>query len=213
MGNKYIHNLIAQGENQQLDFKYEISDAKKIARTFSAFANTVGGKLLIGVRDNGSVAGVKTDEEAYMIESAAHIYCKPSVEYNLKSWVVDGKTVLEVSIEESKTKPHTAPWKGNLWRAFIRIHDENFVAKSVQVEVWKKFSKGKPTLIKYNQNERLLMGFLRKNDEISLNGFCRLSKLKYHTAKRILVNLVAIGIIKINYTEQAVTYSLNEMPG
>ena len=44
-----IEELIAQGEHQQLDFKFEVSDSKKIARTLSAFANTDGGRLLIGV--------------------------------------------------------------------------------------------------------------------------------------------------------------------
>ena len=36
----YIHALIAEGEHQQQDFKFEISDARKIAKTLSAFANT-----------------------------------------------------------------------------------------------------------------------------------------------------------------------------
>ena len=48
----YIHALIAEGEHQQQDFKFEISDARKIAKTLSAFANTDGGRLLIGVKDN-----------------------------------------------------------------------------------------------------------------------------------------------------------------
>ena len=39
-----IEELIAQGEHQQLDFKFEVSDSKKIARTLSAFAKTDGGR-------------------------------------------------------------------------------------------------------------------------------------------------------------------------
>ena len=42
----YLKKLIAEGENQQLDFKYCISDSRKIARTLSAFANTDGGRIL-----------------------------------------------------------------------------------------------------------------------------------------------------------------------
>ena len=49
---QYIHALIAEGEHQQQDFKFEISDARKIAKTLSAFSNTDGGRLLIGVKDN-----------------------------------------------------------------------------------------------------------------------------------------------------------------
>ena len=67
----YIQKLIEKGESQTLDFKFEVSDSRKIARTFSAFANTDGGTLLIGVKDNGAIAGVRTEEEYYMIEAAA----------------------------------------------------------------------------------------------------------------------------------------------
>ena len=63
----YIHTLIAEGEHQQQDFKFEISDARKIAKTLSAFANTDGGRLLIGVKDNGKIAGVRSEEEKYII--------------------------------------------------------------------------------------------------------------------------------------------------
>jgi predicted HTH transcriptional regulator len=88
---RYIHNLILEGEHQRLDFKFEISDAKKIARTFAAFANTSGGTLLIGVKDNGNITGIRSDEEEYMAESAAHIYCKPRVEYKIVTHKVNDK--------------------------------------------------------------------------------------------------------------------------
>lgn len=75
----YIYSLIAEGEHQQQDFKFEISDARKIAKTFSAFANTDGGKLLVGVKDNGPYCGVRSVEEMYMIETAAQLYCIPEI--------------------------------------------------------------------------------------------------------------------------------------
>ena len=62
-GHYLIQRLIAEGEHLHQDFKFAISDARKIARTFSAFANAGGGHLLVGVKDNGVVAGIRTDEE------------------------------------------------------------------------------------------------------------------------------------------------------
>jgi predicted HTH transcriptional regulator len=171
MGNKYIHELIAQGESQHLDFKYEISDAKKIARTLSAFANTEGGKLLVGVRDNGAIAGIHSDEEIFMIESAAHVFCHPKVEYTFKTWLINGKSILEVTVVESLIKPHFAPWKEDQWRAFVRVADENFVANSVMVDVWEKKLTGKPVMVKYNRIEETLLSYLKENAEISLSGF------------------------------------------
>ena len=59
-GRYYIHGLIQEGEHEHQDFKFAITDAPKIAHSISAFANNDGGHLLIGVRDNGSVAGVRS---------------------------------------------------------------------------------------------------------------------------------------------------------
>ena len=56
---QYIHKLVAEGEHEHQDFKFEISDARKIARSISAFANTGGGRLLVGVKDNGKIAGIR----------------------------------------------------------------------------------------------------------------------------------------------------------
>ena len=75
----YIQKLIKEGEHQMLDFKFEISDSKKIARTLVAFANTDGGRLLIGVKDNGNISGIRSEEEKYMIQTAAESFCQPQL--------------------------------------------------------------------------------------------------------------------------------------
>jgi predicted HTH transcriptional regulator len=61
--NKNIYDYIAQGEHLQQDFKFEISDARKISKTLVAFSNSQGGRLLIGVKDNGRIAGIRSEEE------------------------------------------------------------------------------------------------------------------------------------------------------
>ena len=68
---QYLLRLIKEGEHQQQDFKYRVTDAEKLARSVSAFANTDGGRLLIGVRDDGHLSGVRSEEEIYMMHKAA----------------------------------------------------------------------------------------------------------------------------------------------
>ena len=58
-GKYYIQRLIDEGEHEQQDFKFQISDVHKIAHSVSAFANNRGGRLLVGVKDNGTIAGWK----------------------------------------------------------------------------------------------------------------------------------------------------------
>jgi predicted HTH transcriptional regulator len=83
---KELLQMISEGEHVHQDFKFAITDTKKIARSIAAFANTEGGRLLIGVKDNGKIAGVESDEEYYMIEAAANIYCKPAIPFMVKTW-------------------------------------------------------------------------------------------------------------------------------
>lgn len=134
----YIHALIAEGEHQQQDFKFEISDARKIAKTLSAFANTDGGRLLIGVKDNGRIAGVRSEEEKYMIEAAAQLYCTPKVQYTIRTYIVEGRQVLLASIDESSQKPIYAKDESGKPLAYLRIQDENILATPVHLRVWQQ---------------------------------------------------------------------------
>ena len=72
-GAALLRRWIAEAEHSRQDFKFMISDARKIARSISAFANREGGRLLIGVKDNGSIAGVRNEEDIYVVEQAAQI--------------------------------------------------------------------------------------------------------------------------------------------
>jgi Schlafen, AlbA_2 len=204
----YIRELIARGENQHLDFKFEISDARKIARTLSAFANSDGGKLLIGVKDNGVISGIRTDEEEYMIESAAHIYCKPAVDYKLKKWNVDGRWVLEATIRKSQNRPHYAKDDDGNWIAFVRVADQNLQANRVLLKVWNNRNNKKGTLLKYGNEEKSLINYLEKYPYITLSKFTKIAHTTRHIAEIILVKMISLNVIDVQITEKAVMYKL-----
>ncbi len=206
--NRYIQNLISQGENQKLDFKYEISDSKKIARTFVAFANTEGGKLLVGVKDNGVIKGIRTDEEYYMVQAAADLYCKPIVEFQEKIWTINGKTIMEVTIPKSDFMPHYAPDKEGKWKAWIRVNDQNILVNDVILEVWKRKKSKKGTFIRYSEIEEQLLSYLDESKTITLSKFCRLFDINRNKAKKTLINLISIGVLGYNVNEKNITYIL-----
>jgi predicted HTH transcriptional regulator len=205
---RYIHNLILQGEGQNLDFKFEISDAKKIARTLSAFANSNGGTLLIGVKDNGNISGIRTDEEAYMIEAAAELYCKPKVDYQIVPHQINDKNILEIKIPESKNKPHIAPWKKDSWKAFIRIKDQNFLATYVIYEAWKIKHRKKELIVRYDSHEEKLFELMKNKSEISLKDFIKAAKIPRYLAVKILAQLITIDVIYYRVTESETYYFL-----
>ncbi len=207
--NKYLQKLIDEGEHQQQDFKYCINDSKKIAKSLVAFANTDGGRLLIGVKDNGKIIGISTDEEYYMVESAAKIYSNPPIDFSTRQWQEEGKTVLEISIDPSPLKPHFAKDNSGKWLAYIRIADENFLAHKIQLEVWKKQKSPKGIYISYSNDEKYLIEHLEKNKEITFSKFIRSAQITRKKAEEILRNFVILDIIKLKTTKEGTTFSLN----
>ena len=135
---KYLKDLISVGENQKLDFKYCVSDSRKIARTLVAFSNSDGGKLLIGVKDNGRISGIKSDEEIYMVDTAVHLFCRPEISYKIKQHSVGTKSILEVEVFKGEKKPYQAKDEDGRWLTYFRHNDQNLIANKVLLLVWKK---------------------------------------------------------------------------
>ncbi|MCK9302797.1 MAG: ATP-binding protein [Bacteroidales bacterium] len=204
-----ILERIALGENQQQDFKFEISDAKKIARSFAAFANTDGGSLLLGVKDNGSIVGVKTDEEVYMAEAAAKMFCRPEAKFSLKEWRVNGKIIVEVIIPKATVRPVKAVAPNGKWLTYVRVNDQNILADKVLIDVWHDMDTGKQVTLNYTETEAVALKFLATHKAITLNvlrSLCDLSRIK---AQRLLADFVLLGIIEIEITEKGTIYRYN----
>lgn len=205
---KTLKELIAEGEHQTQDFKYAINDSKKIARSLAAFANTNGGRLLVGVKDNGRVAGVSSDEEYYMIEAAASMYCQPPVKFDTALWEEDGKTVLEVIVPKSGQKPHKAPTKEGNYKVYVRVNDQNILANSVLLKVWSRQKKKQGTFLKLTQAENILLTYLNGHPDISMSAFQRLAGINRWTAEKIIVNLLVIKVLEMELSENQCLYRL-----
>lgn len=204
-----LQKLIEEGEHQKQDFKFCINDSKKIAISLVAFANTDGGRLLIGVKDNGKIAGISSDEEFYMAESAAKLFSKPPIPFTTKQWISDDKIVLEISVEPSTKKPHFALDDNGKWLAYTRINDENVLTHKIQLLVWRRQNSGKGVYLSYTEAERSLINYLKKNSSITFHKFVKLTHIPRKKAEDILCNFVIMDIIKINSTRDKTDFSLN----
>lgn len=202
-----IHRLIAQGEHQQQDFKYEISDARKIARTLSAFANTDGGRLLIGVKDNGKIAGVRSDEEIYMVEAAASRYCVPPVECHMSIHRVEGHNVVIAEVSPAEKRPVRAQLDDGKLCAFVRIADENIVATPVQMALWREANDEEGALLPFTPREQSLLQLISESDTpLTLNRFARLGRLPRHRAVQMLAQFIRFGLVEQLFAEHTFVY-------
>lgn len=206
----HIYKLIEEGEHQKLDFKFEISDARRIARSLVAFANTDGGRLLIGVKDNGAIAGVRSEEEFYMLDAAAKMYCKPPVEYQSKEWTLNKKTVLEIIVPKSLNRPHFAAHSDGKWLAYIRVADQNLLVNRVLLKVWESEKRPQGVFLKFTDKEKILLEYLEKEPEITLSKFCRIALISRAKAETILIKFVLLKMIRIQFEEKRTLYQLRK---
>lgn len=203
-----IRKLIFEGEGVSLDFKKTITSCEKIAKTMVSFANNKGGRLLIGVGDDGTILGVKSeDEERYMITKAAHLYARPALEPVFEEVYFDNKLVLVVDTPESALKPHSALAEDGKWWVYVRVKDKSILASKIVVDVLKRSTDNNGVLIAYSANEKTLLEHLEKSGRITIKEFCDLIKVNRRKAQRILVDLALSGVIRIHTTEKEEYYT------
>ncbi len=204
-----VLQLIAKGESETLDFKKTISSASKIAKTMAAFANHKGGRLLVGVNDNKTIAGVKSEDEKYMLDLAASFYCKPEIKLDLIEWELGSKIIIEAIVPEAKDKPCYAKGDDGKWWVYIRVKDKSLLASKVVVDVLKRQSAAQNTLIKYTRHEQSLLQYLAKHERISTKELCNLLNISRWRAQKMLINLVSAGIIRNHTTEKEEFFTLS----
>ncbi len=203
-----LQKLIKEGEHLHLDFKFAVNDSRKIARSLSAFANTEGGRLLIGVKDNGKIAGIRSAEELYMLQAASDLHTKPPVPLEIKKHIIQKKEVLEVIIKKSDNRPHTAPDEKGNDKAYIRVKDENLAANGLLLKVWKAEKTRKNIKIEYGKAENFLLKYLNEHPYITFSKFRKSAGISFTKAEKILINFILLDIIELVITENLNFYKL-----
>lgn len=203
---QYLLSLIHEGEHQQQDFKYKVADACKLAKSVSAFANTDGGRLLIGVRDDGHLSGVRSEEEIFMMHQAAYKFCKPEPSIKFDTFHVDGRTIVIATVPQSDKRPVCAQDDEGKTRAYIRIADENIVASPVHLALWRESQKLQGSMLTYDENIKRLFNVMEGSQ--TLNQIVHLSKLPRHKVITLLARLIHFGSARWVYFNQQFLFSL-----
>src|SRR3989304_5739624 len=116
-----IDQLMAQPEGKTLEFKRDLSSPKPLLKTLVAFANTAGGRLVVGVYDERKVVGVghALDDEERLCNLIADSIA-PRLVPNVEMITVDDKTLLVVEVFVSGSRPHRVKGAGAQNRGFVR---------------------------------------------------------------------------------------------
>ncbi len=100
--------LIANGENSGVEFKRDDLRPEQLAKEIVALANLKGGKVLLGVEDDGSISGIqRIDLEHWVMDTVFGRYVHPMIlPYFEVVTLDDGKRVAVVTITEGSAKPY-----------------------------------------------------------------------------------------------------------
>lgn len=193
---QYLRKLIEEGEHDQQDFKYKIQEAAKLARSVSAFANTRGGRLLIGVRDDGHISGVKSEEEIFMMHAAAFKYCTPESAIRFDTLHVEGRSVVIATIPPAQRKPIKAIDEEGTPHAYVRIKDENIAASPVHLEMWQQEQRASNQM-EYGETAQQMMRALAEYPGETLNRLMRLSQVNRRASITLLARFVRYGLAEM----------------
>ena len=205
-----LHELIARGEGQELEFKQKTTHPHRISRTLVSLANTRGGQVLVGVDDAGRILGIRdAEEELFVLRDAAAHYVEPPLT-NLRYHEVeeDGRTVLIVTVPESPHKPHRAQIAPNDWRGYVRVRDASVQTSGLTEKLLKRQQpESRFEQLPLTQQELAVIDYLKTRPRITLAQFMKLVNFGKRRAYQTLIKLVLHGYIRHHDKEKEPYYT------
>ena len=112
-----LQALILLGEHSRQQFKRRISHPDALAAELVAFSNSGGGTLLIGVDDDGTIAGLDAAEvrrSNQMLSNTASQHMRPPISFQTENVQTEQGLVIVVSIPDGISKPYL-DHQGRIW--------------------------------------------------------------------------------------------------
>jgi len=103
-----LHELIANGENTGVEFKRDDVRPEQLGKEIVAMLNAHGGKILLGVEDDGRISGIQRDGlEHWLMDTVFGRYVHPMVlPFYEQIALDDGKRVAVITLTQGTAKPY-----------------------------------------------------------------------------------------------------------
>jgi len=101
-----LKNLIASGESSHLEFKSEQVKPEDVAKEIVSFLNFQGGKILLGVEDDGTISGVSRPDVEEWVINICRNNVVPQIIPGYQKLSIEGKDVVVLDIPTGIAKPY-----------------------------------------------------------------------------------------------------------
>ena len=206
-------NIISKGENLTVEFKQKFTEHEKIAKEMIAFANTKGGILIFGVRDNKKILGIDSEKEiAELVKETAEHYSVPPIKYRIEFPEVRKKLLAVVFIKPSSDKPHRIEdyrEKLDLNKAlvYVRVNDKSVLAGKEMIKLMMINPDNKPLKnYEFASNEKAVFTYLENHETIDAKTLSKFANISMRRASRTLINLVRLNMLLIHTKDNGENY-------
>jgi ATP-dependent DNA helicase RecG len=167
--------LIQLGENYKVEFKESID--KTFVEEVTAFANASGGKVLLGVTDDGNIKGVDISNSSRSRVQDTISQIKPSIQVEITTF----ENIMVIQVPEGQNKPYACS-KG----FFIRMGaNSQKLDRDDIIEFFQ--SEGR---VRFDEQVRMDVSFDASFDQSSFDTFIKISRItNVLSAKEVLLNL------------------------
>ena len=197
-----LSQLASLGEGANLEFKRKVPQPERIAKEMIAFANTRGGRILLGVDDDGSVVGLRdVEEEEFELRRALNRHCEPQLAFSVdRVPVAHRREVIVVHVPESREKPHflVSSENGAARSAYIRVEDKSVEASQEALHLMRKDDGSNAVSFEFGEKELMLMRYLDNYGRITVKQFASLANISKRHASRILVLLTKANVLRLH---------------
>ena len=196
-----LTQIISLGEGAHVEFKRRVPNAERIAKEVIAFANTKGGRVLLGVSDDGTIVGVQDPvEETFVLERALERHSRPAVRISIERVPTQtGRDAMVVTVRESPDKPHLlVNGSGSPGTAYVRVEDKSVEASPEALQLMQVRDETTNIMFEFGEREQVLMRYLDDYGKITVDQYATLIDSPRSEASEVLTTLARADIIQIH---------------
>lgn len=133
MNKSELLELIANGENSSVEFKRDDVRPEQLAKEIVALVNLKGGRILLGVEDDGTVSGIQRENlEHWVMDTVFGRYVHPGIIPHYEVINIDDEhRVAVISLESGLTKPYVVR-QGDREEIYVRMGSTSQLARREQ---------------------------------------------------------------------------------
>ncbi|WP_025762641.1 AlbA family DNA-binding domain-containing protein [Dyadobacter tibetensis] len=212
---RLLKELVKKGESQHLEFKLKSSHPEKIVREIVAFANTHGGKLMVGVGDDMRIKGLKDiAEDEFILFRAIEKLIFPKLEYQSERVAIGSDMeVLVIHVPKSPDKPHYVVDATGERKAYVRVADKSIQASREMKEIMRRGRHGQDVRFQYGEKEKKLMELLDSKQSVTVDLFATFAGIPRRMASNTLVVMVLARVLEVHPREMLDQFTMAMLPG